>query len=565
MAKQEDSQDELQSVTNTPQIAAYLEKLAQRGTASVCLKNGSNEEYPALFHEITPEEEIILDFTGIRDFVPPLRGGANFLIYGYTPTGFVRTAPVKVERFENLDGRLLGKVTWPNRVEVRQRRASFRATLRVGMEALVTLKSSSLDSGETISLVGDLRDLSADGCLAEFSIYSSASKLLPDFVAMCELTFPNGTQLELMADIRHIQTDYDRKVIAAGVRFQNVEQERQIWNLVQEIEREASRNAHEGSHRSPTDLFTYKDGGQALLGRRQSRNHPTPMANLLANLAGYLDSQMLLLQQEGRFDSYQLSKQTDHLLQLLKEDREAVLFATQCLHHESLWVQHCIAVASRLGDLLLALKTPQDVLKSATAAALIHDLGKVLINPTLWRSTSLSHLGYQQIQEHAKKTYHAALGIKWIPPAISENVVLQVNERLDGKGYPNRLSGDAIGQLARAAMVIDVMDALQRPRPDRNPLNSATAWQLINGVHGVFDDRWKARYLERFGKIAVGSLIRFDSGQLAWVTGLDADNKIREVRLTPHANPPDHELGETLQDSKLRVLGGIREIVAVQN
>ncbi|WP_126772271.1 HD domain-containing phosphohydrolase [Pseudidiomarina homiensis] len=559
--------DEFTTISNGLQMATYLEALGQPGVAALRLESGNTEEHPLVVADEETDVHLVFEFTAIRDVVPALRAGAKFTVFGYTSGGFVRTEPMKVKGFESKDGRLFGTVDWPEQIEVKQRRASFRATLRVGMEVGVYLRSSDHEGDETVELQGDLRDLSADGCLAEFSIYDGASKVLPNQSTVIELYFPNGRTLELMAGVRHVRTDNDRKVLAVGFEFQNVDQElhKELWNFVKEIERESSRSAGGGDNRTPSELFRVKDPETTKLGRRRSHDYPTPTAKRLATIAGYLDSQMILLKQEGVFDPYQLSVQTDHLLDLLKEDREGVLFALHCLYRESRWVQHGIAVAARLGDLLYSMKVPHTVLKAATAAAMVHDLGKGVINQDIWRATTLSRPMYLDMQDHVPQVLDAAKKIKWLAPAIRDNVIGQVNERLDGSGYPQHLKGEAIGQLARAAMVVDAMDAMQRSRPDRAAVHAISALAQLQAVSGRYDPIWIERYLNRFGRLPIGSLLKFEGGVLAWVVGLDRHNRVERLRLTPHKNHPDHKLGELIQGSKLRELGSIRDVLVVDD
>lgn len=548
-------------------MATYLEALGQPGVASLRLQSGNSEEHPLVVAEEEIDSHLIFEFTAIRDVVPALRAGAKFTVFGYTSGGYVRTEPMKVKSFESKDGRLFGTVDWPEQIEVKQRRASFRATLRIGMEVGVYLRSSDHEGDETIELHGDLRDLSADGCLAEFSIYDGASKVLPNQSTVIELYFPNGRTLELMAGVRHVRTDTDRKVLSVGFEFQNVDQElhKELWNLVKEIERESSRSAGGGDNRTPSELFRVKDPETTRLGRRRSHDYPTPIAKRLATIAGYLDSQMILLKQEGAFDPYQLSVQTDHLLDLLQEDREGALFALHCLYRESRWVQHGVAVATRLADLLYSLRVPHTVLKAATAAAMVHDLGKGVVNQEIWRATTLSKPMYIDMQDHVPQVLDAAKKVKWLAPAIRDNVIGQINERLDGTGYPQHLKSDAIGQLARAAMVIDAMDALQRSRPDRPAVHAIAAVSLLKSVKGRYDPVWMERYLERFGKLPIGSLLKFENGQMAWVVGLDQQHRVDRVRITPHKRHPDTQLGAVIQGSKLTELGSIRDVLVVED
>jgi response regulator RpfG family c-di-GMP phosphodiesterase len=77
------------------------------------------------------------------------------------------------------------------------------------------------------------------------------------------------------------------------------------------------------------------------------------------------------------------------------------------------------------------------------------------------------------------------------------DIIRHHHERFDGRGYPDRLSGDAIPLSARIVHIADVYDALRSRRPYKPPLSHATAVEIMLGqCEGQFDPF----LLEAFGK-----------------------------------------------------------------
>ena len=58
-------------------------------------------------------------------------------------------------------------------------------------------------------------------------------------------------------------------------------------------------------------------------------------------------------------------------------------------------------------------------------------------------------------------------------------IVRHHHERLDGRGYPDGLKGDAIPLLARIVSVVDVFDALTTDRPYRKAMTVDAALQIM--------------------------------------------------------------------------------------
>jgi putative two-component system response regulator len=73
------------------------------------------------------------------------------------------------------------------------------------------------------------------------------------------------------------------------------------------------------------------------------------------------------------------------------------------------------------------------------------------------------------------------------PWPIAEGV-LQHHERLDGSGYPNGLSGDAIGVEARILAVADTVEAMASHRPYRPALGIEMALAEVANRRGTFYD-----------------------------------------------------------------------------
>lgn len=121
-------------------------------------------------------------------------------------------------------------------------------------------------------------------------------------------------------------------------------------------------------------------------------------------------------------------------------------------------------------------------------AALLHDIGKLGVpNTILDKPGKLTPQEWQVVRRH---------------PALSEAILSRVaafgplarvagahHERLDGKGYPNGLTADAIPLDARIITVADVFDALTARRPYREPMGEEAAVAVMLRDAGTAFDR----------------------------------------------------------------------------
>ncbi|NGO91196.1 MAG: phosphohydrolase, partial [Halomonas sp.] len=151
---------------------------------------------------------------------------------------------------------------------------------------------------------------------------------------------------------------------------------------------------------------------------------------------------------------------------------------------------------------------------------------------------------------------------QWLSATVAQAVIGGINERLDGSGYPDGLTGNDITELAKASAVVDVVEAMRRDRPDRPARTAQQIYRhLLNHPH-QFDARWIKRYIEHFKTLPIGSLVLFSSEQLGWIVRLDDAGAPFEVALTQQAEPPMREslLGNVRGDVRERLGKPMREV-----
>lgn len=119
--------------------------------------------------------------------------------------------------------------------------------------------------------------------------------------------------------------------------------------------------------------------------------------------------------------------------------------------------------------------------------ALIHDLGKIYVPAELLsRPGRLSRVELELMREHPAVGYDIVRHIEF-PWPVAE-CVRQHHERLDGSGYPNGLSGEAILQEARIVAVADVFEAMTSHRPYRPALPKERAVAELSEGRGKLYD-----------------------------------------------------------------------------
>jgi putative nucleotidyltransferase with HDIG domain len=137
-------------------------------------------------------------------------------------------------------------------------------------------------------------------------------------------------------------------------------------------------------------------------------------------------------------------------------------------------------------------------------AALLHDIGKVLLDPDLLaEGRRLTHEQVLRMREHAR------MGVELLKPITLWEGMLPLiqthHERWDGTGYPSGLAGEDIPLGARVIAVADAFDAMTRGypgRPARTPEQAMA--ELQAGAGSQFDPRLVRLFVADYPERAPG-------------------------------------------------------------
>jgi PAS domain S-box-containing protein len=148
---------------------------------------------------------------------------------------------------------------------------------------------------------------------------------------------------------------------------------------------------------------------------------------------------------------------------------------------------HQSRVSNLVQSIALEMGLPEDRIEGLRLAASIHDLGKVSVPAEiLTKPNKLLAIEFELIKIHAQAGYDILKDIEFPWPIA--RIVLEHHERMDGSGYPNRLSGDQMLVESRILAVADVVEAMASYRPSRPALGIDAALAEIEKNRGILYD-----------------------------------------------------------------------------
>lgn len=125
----------------------------------------------------------------------------------------------------------------------------------------------------------------------------------------------------------------------------------------------------------------------------------------------------------------------------------------------------------------------KDECEVARLAALMHDIGKLGIPPSI-----LNKPGPLDSYETGLVAQHTVIGAALVAPIAGPDVARAIrhhHERMDGGGYPDGISAEAIPTIARLVAVADTYDALVSDRAYRPARSRVEAFAVLRDVAGT--------------------------------------------------------------------------------
>jgi HD-GYP domain-containing protein (c-di-GMP phosphodiesterase class II) len=258
---------------------------------------------------------------------------------------------------------------------------------------------------------------------------------------------------------------------------------------------------------------------------------------LLSEASGTVSGLMLSAKAGQHVDAGQLEPIVGKMIESVIRNPDALVPLARVKRLDAYATEHAVATAALIIAFGRQQGMPQPEIEKLALGTMVKDIGHAAIDARLiTKPGMLSKAEYSIVQSHVEE----GLAVLEATSRLSETsvaVVLEHHERYNGCGYPYRMAGDEISLAGRMAAIVDTYDAMTSDRPYRAAMSpSHTLRQLYDDSGTQYDPALVAAFVKTVGIYPVGTLVLLESGHLAVVEQLHADNMLTPiVRVIYHA------------------------------
>ncbi|MCL1161168.1 HD-GYP domain-containing protein [Shewanella chilikensis] len=216
----------------------------------------------------------------------------------------------------------------------------------------------------------------------------------------------------------------------------------------------------------------------------------------------------------------------DNMIESVMLDSDAMKCISALRSKDAYLLEHSVNVAFLLITFGKYLKLDREMLRQLAIGGILHDIGKIKVdNKILHKPGKLTPEEFEHMKLHQAYAIEIMEQAKGLPQ-VSKDVCLMHHEKLDGRGYPRGLKGDALPLHGRMSCIVDIYDALTATRCYKEAMSPAAAFKILLSLTPFhLDESLVYEFIRCIGVYPVGSLVQLSDGRV----GIVWESKDRDV------------------------------------
>lgn len=357
-----------------------------------------------------------------------------------------------------------------------------------------------------------------------------------------------------------------------------VRDEAHIWRIKEEGISEISIDTAKGIDLPPTPIARINEVGAKLKSLAEIRAAIPPptvslgeerrrAARLLLEASDTVSGLMLAAKAGNNVDAAHLEPIIGKMIASVGRNPDALVPLARLKRIDAYATEHAVATAGLIIAFGRHQGLPEPEIEKLALGTMVKDIGHASLDARLIaKQGMLSKAEFSVMQSHVEE----GLAVLDATTRLSETsvaVVLEHHERYNGCGYPYRMAGDEISMAGRMAAIVDTYDAMTSDRPYRAAMSPSHALrQLYDEAGFQYDPELVTAFVKTVGIYPVGTLVLLESGHLAVVGQLHADNMLTPtVRVIYHTGRQQYVTTPVDVDLSRKIGNHYGKIVRAEN
>ena len=221
---------------------------------------------------------------------------------------------------------------------------------------------------------------------------------------------------------------------------------------------------------------------------------------------------------DHEIDLTKINEALDAMVDSIERNPDALLWLAKLKQTDDYSYNHAMSVSITLMALANFMSLSKKQVKDLGLAGLLQDIGKAKIPAELLhKQKKITHEEFEMLKKHVEH----AMTLLAETPNISGTVMMTVSqhhERIDGSGYPHKLSGKQISLTGQMAGLIDTYCALTTNKSYAKGVYNQIALEEIHSLRGFkFNGVLIDQLVQFLGIYPVSSLVELNTGEVGVV------------------------------------------------
>ena len=247
---------------------------------------------------------------------------------------------------------------------------------------------------------------------------------------------------------------------------------------------------------------------------------------------GYIDKLLEDVRLGNSLDTDTARELVGEMADSISRSPNAMLWLTHMKKRDEYTSIHCMNVSILAITFGRSMGLDRQQLETLGLGALLHDIGKMQVPlEILNKPGRLTDEEFEIVKSHSMNGYNLLRQKEDMPADVLE-IVRSHHERINGRGYPQGLTGDFIDHLTQITSIVDVYDAITSDRCYHDGISPHEALKnMFDWAGENFDADLVESFIKCLGIYPIGSMVQLNSGHIGIVVSVSEKARLRPIIL----------------------------------